>query len=80
MAYMMRRILNILLTSLDLAICDPHIFASSDVNAVSVRTRTRCCDGQLRQLRIGAVLDRHVDLLAIHNFQIVHLQIGAVVE
>jgi len=77
---MMRRILNILLTSLDLAICDPHIFAPSDVNAVSVRARARCCDGQLRQLHIGAVLDRHVDLLAIHNFQIVHLQIGAVVE
>ena len=77
---MMRRILNILLTSLDLAICDPHIFAPSDVNAVSVRARARCCDGQLRQLHIAAVLDRHVDLLAIHNFQIVHLQIGAVVE
>ena len=77
---MMRRIQNILLTSLDLTICDPHIFAPSDVNPVSVRARARCCDGQLRQLHIGAVLDRHVDLLAIHNFQIDHLQIGAVVE
>jgi len=34
-----------LLTSLDLAICDPYIFAPSDVDAVSVRAPGRRCDG-----------------------------------
>jgi hypothetical protein len=46
-----------LLTSLDLAVSDPYIFASSDVDAVSVRARARCRDGQPCQLHIGAILN-----------------------
>ena len=74
------RIRNKVLTGLDLAVCDPYIFAPSDVDAVSVRARAGRCDGQPFELHIGAILDRHVDLLAVHNFQILHPQIGAIVE
>ena len=69
-----------LLTSLDLAVRDLHIFAASDVDAVGVWARARCSNRQTCQVRIGAVFHRHVDLLAVHNFQILHPQIRAEVE
>ena len=50
------------------------------MDAVSVRARAGRCDGQPFELHIGAILDRHVDLLTVHNFQILHPQIGAIVE
>jgi hypothetical protein len=64
----------------DLAVGDLHIFAASDVDAVSVRTPVGSSDGQACQLHIVAVLDRHVDLLAVDNFQILHPQILAEME
>ena len=69
-----------LLTSLDLAVRDLHIFAASDVDAVGVWARARCSNRQTCQVRIGAVFHRRVDLLAVHNFQILHPQIRAEVE
>ena len=69
-----------LLTSLDLAVRDLHIFAASDVDAVGVRARARSSDRQTCQVRIGAVFHRHVDLLAVDDLQILHSQTRAVVE
>jgi len=69
-----------IITSLDLAVGDLHIVAAGDVDAVGVRTRARSGDGQACHLYVTAVLNGHVDLLAVDDLQILHSQTRAVVE
>ena len=71
---------TIQLTSLDFAVGDLHIFTAGDVDSVGVGTSSGRCDGQSCQLYTAAILDRHVNLLAIHDFETLYPQIRAVVE
>ena len=70
----------LIITSLDVAVRDLHIVAPGDVDAVGVRARARSSDGQACHLYVAAVLNGHVDLLAVDDLQILHSQTRAVVE
>lgn len=59
---------------------DLNVLGVGDMNTISVRTIRGGCYHDIRDLNVGAFLDRNLNLLRISHPQIIHSQILRVVE